>query len=250
MYIHDVTYDIDELARQNLHVHTSFSKCAKPEMTVENIVRAAEVSHLDVIALVDHYNTDNSDKQCVERYEILRQQYRELNTPVMVLFGNELSEYAIGKSLESEKTRSRLEYRLYSCNHYHLDYWEHPEDKSPRGYAEHAYKVVSTLIRSGKADCIAHPLIGGYIRGLNNPNSVAAALTDNELGDLLTLGKEYLTAFEFNYGAVLGNPDFALRMWNMGKEIGTCFNFGMDAHKIVEVDTFPLAEKMKELTKG
>ena len=45
MYIHAPCFNLDELARDNLHIHTSFSRCAKPEMTVENIfAEAARIS--------------------------------------------------------------------------------------------------------------------------------------------------------------------------------------------------------------
>ena len=37
MFIHDKTYDIDELAKYNTHIHTHFSRCAKPEMIVADI---------------------------------------------------------------------------------------------------------------------------------------------------------------------------------------------------------------------
>ncbi len=248
MYVHEPIYDIDELARQNLHIHTNFSKCAREEMTLSAILRAAEAADLEIIAITDHFNNDNTDKQCVERYEQLRMQYREEKTPVMVLFGSEFSLYGVGKSLEKEKTRLRMDYRLYAPNHYHLDYWEHPEDKSPRGYALHGYEMIKDLILNNKeVDCIAHPFTGRYIGSLEDQNSVSAALTDNELGELFTLGREHGVAFEFNYFSVYSNPEFAKRMWNIGKETGACFNFGMDCHWLSMVDTKPLAELMKKI---
>ena len=42
MFLHEATYDLDELARFNLHCHTHYSNCAKREMTVENIIKEAE----------------------------------------------------------------------------------------------------------------------------------------------------------------------------------------------------------------
>lgn len=34
----------------------------------------------------------------------------------------ELSGYGIGKTLEGDAFRNAIDYRLYSCNHYHLDF--------------------------------------------------------------------------------------------------------------------------------
>ena len=42
MFFHEKTYDVDELVRHNMHIHTTFSGCAKPEMTVKNIIEEAE----------------------------------------------------------------------------------------------------------------------------------------------------------------------------------------------------------------
>ena len=54
MYIHAPCFDLDELARDNLHIHTAFSRCAKPEMTVENIFAEAARIGYRTIALTDH----------------------------------------------------------------------------------------------------------------------------------------------------------------------------------------------------
>ncbi|MCR4614886.1 MAG: PHP domain-containing protein [Clostridiales bacterium] len=248
MYVHDPIYDIDELARQNLHIHTNFSACAKEEMTLSAILREAEKADLEIIAITDHFTNETTDKQCVERYEQLRMQYREEKSPVMVLFGSEFSLCGVGKTLENEKTRLRMDYRLYAPNHYHVNYWEHPEDKSPRGYALHGLEMISTLIKTNKeVDCIAHPFTGRYINAIEEKNAVAASLTDNELGDLLTLARDNGVAIELNCFSVNSDPVFTRRMWYMGKELGVCFNFGMDAHWLSVVDTKPLAELMKAI---
>ena len=52
MFFHEKTYDIDELVKWNLHLHTTFSGCAKPEMKVRDIVRVADEAGLEMIALL------------------------------------------------------------------------------------------------------------------------------------------------------------------------------------------------------
>ena len=61
MYIHAPCFDLDELARDNLHIHTSFSRCAKPEMTVENIfAEAARIGYRTIACLL--YTSDAADE--------------------------------------------------------------------------------------------------------------------------------------------------------------------------------------------
>ncbi|NLB35970.1 MAG: PHP domain-containing protein [Clostridiales bacterium] len=248
MYFHENTYDIDILTRQNLHIHTNYSNCAKDEMVVKDIIDAAEKAGLDTIALVDHFNDDNSNEQCIERNGILRRQAQQTGTKLRILFGNELSCYGVGKTLENEQVRKILDYKLYACNHYHVGFWEHPEDPSPRGYAVHAYGVISSLLKSGKADCIAHPIVGGHVSAMGEDKcALTRAMTDNELGDLLTLAREHETAFEINISAIRSDPVFAKRMWSIGKEAGTVFNFGTDAHRLQFIDTKELAQVAKEI---
>lgn len=247
MYRIEPIYDIDALSGAGLHIHTTFSGCAKPEMTLPCIVEAAESAGLHTIALTDHYNDNIDDGEFLRRTAILRAQAKEIHTNLTILFGGELSAYAVGKTLEGQATRDALDFCLYSANHYHLGFWEQPEDKSPRGYAVHALKNVASLLRSGKPDCIAHPLMGGYIRSLDDPHEMTALITDSELGDLLTLARESETAFELNAGAIMGDPALARRIWNIGREVGVSFTLGMDAHRLVNIDPHPVLPEIKRI---
>ena len=102
MYIHAPCFNLDELARDNLHIHTSFSRCAKPEMTVENIFAEAARIGYRTIALTDHYNDDIDDEEALRRLETLREQGQKLGEPCRVLYGMELSGYGISRAISSE----------------------------------------------------------------------------------------------------------------------------------------------------
>lgn len=245
MYLREPCYDIDELKKENLHIHTFYSSCAKPSMDIETIVRQAEKAGLRRIAVTDHFN--DPDFPVVEYNEEMRKKVKQLGAKVDVLFGAELSAYGIDKFLDRTEINKALDYRLYSCNHYHLDYWEHPEDKTPRGYAEHALKVVEALAKSGRADCVAHPFIGRFVKIFEDRNLITNSITDNEIGDILTILKENNVAYELNAGAVIGYPEFARRIWNIGKEVGVVFHMGMDAHRPESVDTADAAENFKKI---
>ncbi len=245
MYLREPCYDINELVRENLHVHTTFSGCAKTEMRVKDIIRKAEEFGLERIALVDHFN--DADAPIIEKNKADKYVAECYEAKVKILFGAELSAYGVGKWLDSDEVNSKLDYRLYAANHYHLDFWEHPEDKSPEGYAKHSFDVLSTLIKSGRADCIAHPVMAGYIRCFEDKNCVTNAMTDNQLGDLLTLARDNKTAWEINRDDALAFPEFSKRFWNLGKEIGVVFHFGSDAHTIQNMNPEVRIDELRAL---
>lgn len=59
MYKMEQTYDLEQLIQQNLHIHTTYSPCAKPEMLARDIVNTAVKDGIRVIAFTDHYNSED-----------------------------------------------------------------------------------------------------------------------------------------------------------------------------------------------
>lgn len=106
------------------------------------------------------------------------------------------------------------------------------------------------LIRSGKCDCIAHPFVDSYVRDesiKNDDHPMTAAWTDNEIGDILTLAKQYDVAWELPPKIVLGDPVFGRRLFNIGKEVGSVFTMGTDAHWLVNIDTSVFKDDYKRV---
>ena len=231
----DNTYDLRELAKENLHIHSTYSDCAKPEMQIVPIIETALRCGLKKIAITDHFN----DRGCpiLKQNAEMREMIGRRTGGMKVLFGGELSAYGIGKFLDTEEVNKSLDYRLYTCNHFHLRVWEHPEDKSARGYADHMLASLNALFDSKRADCIAHPFIGRFIRAIEDKTLVTKAITDAELGDIMVAGKSSNCAWEINVGAVFGDPEFYKRYWNIGKENGVTFNMATDAHVLAHIDT-------------
>ncbi len=142
--------------------------------------------------------------------------------------------------VDSPILNARVGYRLYACNHYHLGFWRHPAEKTPRGYAEHMLAVMRAVIVSDRADCIAHPMSSGYLRDrLEDGTTAAAAVTDAELGDVLALGRRHGVAWELSVPACLEDPAFARRFWRLGREAGAEFRLGTDAHALDTIDPSP-----------
>ncbi len=234
MFLHPPCYDLKELAQSNLHIHTTFSGCAKREMELPEILRRAKESGLKRIALTDHSPVQGSFAAQIAQ---LKEQLAVLETPVAVLFGAELSGYGVGKLSEDAQIRASLDYRLVSYNHYHQEFYEQPKQRDAAGYKAFAKTVLQSLFALGEADCIAHPFIGRFMHTLEDKHDATRIWTDNELGDILQAGTRAQVAWELNTGAILGDPDFFRRYFAIGKETGAVFNLGTDAHRLDGIDT-------------
>lgn len=255
MYFHEAAYDLDTLAKQNLHIHALFSGCAKREMVLEDIVKTAENAGLEAIAITDHIYREDQYEGFRQNIKDLREQLSRIDTDIKVYIGAELSAYGV-ESYSFKGEEIELDYRLWAHNHYHVTGWEQPEDRSPEGYKKHMIATIANIIKADKADCIAHPFHDAYLtnssRGLVDfcRGSVPDCFTENEIGDLLTLAKQHETAFELNLNVVPAFPGIYRRMYNIGKEIGTQFNIGTDAHKLENIDTRKFLDEAKKVLVG
>lgn len=248
MFLTQGIYDIDELARYNLHIHTCFSGCAKDEMTFENIVRTAEKAGLEMIALCDHIYEREDLPEFIDNCKLLRQKRDELNSSVKVLIGGEFSCYATDdytlKGIDLE-----TDYRLYAQNHFHVTGWEQPLDKTPEGYKELTKKMLHNLFKNKAADTIAHPLNGNYLRKKMGwtGDAVGNCWTDEEIADILLEGHNSGCAWEFNTAAMTGDPRLVRKIYNIGKELGVVFTIGTDAHKLENIDTKNFTDELKRI---
>lgn len=248
MFLTEKTYDIDELCRNNMHTHSVFSKCSKPEMVFEDMVRAAENFGLDTLAVTDHSDL-HDEINSVGNFRKLKKRLAQMDTNVRVVIGAEMSAYGVGKFAEPYRIDKEIEFCNYSCVHYHLDYWEQPKDRSPRGYAEHMLKVMSALFDTDRADGIAHPFSPCKMKFFTKAESeeMLASITDNELGDIMQKGENAGCAWELHKSSVLCYPDFYRRFFYTGKEVGVHFTVGTDAHHLKDIDTSDFRQSLKEL---
>lgn len=246
MFILERTYDVGELAHHNVHTHSVFSKCAKPEMTLEAMVRAAEESGLTTLAVTDHSDPQDDIDTC-QNFLLLKEKLRQIETPVRVLIGAELSAYGIGKYAEPYEVDKALDFASYSHIHYHLDTWDQPEDRSPRGYAEHNLAVLHALFDTGRADHIAHPFSPCKMPFFDESQKAQtlSALTDNELGDILERGERAGCSWEIHTPTFFRFPAFSKRFFFLGREVGAHFIVGTDAHTLVALSTEGIADRLQ-----
>lgn len=243
MFHLDRCYDIDELLTKNMHMHTNFSGCAKPEMTFEALVNKAVESGFDCIAVTDHSNLGQSITRCFEEEKKLRD---GLDCKMKILIGSEISNYGVGKYSETPEVMNALEYRLFAQNHYHLSWWEHPEDRSPEGYVAHMVACLEELFRSGYADCVAHPLAPVKLKTFEDRSVVVNAISDGCLGSLMEKAEASGVAWELHRGVVWAWPEFARRFYNIGREVGAHFVYASDAHSLATVGVDDVKEFYKK----
>ncbi len=248
MFLLERTYDIDELVRHNVHTHSVFSKCAKPEMTLEAMIRAAEGFGLRTLAVTDHSDPQD-DIDTFGNYLLLKEKLSRIDTPVRVLLGAELSAYGVGKYAEPYEVDKALDFASYSHIHYHLDTWEQPQDRSPRGYALHNLAVLNALFDTDRADHVAHPFSPCKMPFFDEAQKARtlSALTDNELGDILEKGERALVSWEIHTPTFLRFPAFSKRFFRIGKEVGAHFALGTDAHTLAALSTQGIAERIKAI---
>lgn len=245
MFLHEPCYEIAQLANSNYHIHTTFSGCAKHQKSLREILTQAEKSGITRIAITDHSPTPSGD--LLWQIGKLKKEYTKSKSGVEVLFGAELSAYGVGQYSETAEIRAKLDYRLFSYNHYHQDFWEHPQERTAEGYKQHAFSLLRTLFDAGQADCVAHPFYGRFMGALEDRLDATRVISDNELGDMLTLGTKAQVAFELNTGAVMSDPEFFHRYFQIGREVGAVFNLGTDAHRIEGVDTWQFVPQLEEI---
>ena len=246
MYLHEPTYDPDELFTANYHIHTCLSRCGRAEMTLPAIAAAAEAAGLKEIAVTDHIHPFETPK-IKRNARVLTPQRDTLLTGVKIYLGAELSAHGERK-YTLQYADYPLEYKLYAHNHYHMFGWEQPKDRSPLGYKRHCIKTLETAIASGRPDCFAHPFIDKYIvREFEDDygftyGCITSLFTENDLGDLMEKAKEKEIAWELNTTAFGPYRDFMRRYFHIGKEVGVCFNLGTDAHVLKNIDPAPYKE--------
>ncbi len=246
MFLLECTYDPDELARHNVHTHSVFSKCAKPEMTLEAMIRAAEEVGLRTLAVTDHSDPQD-DIDTYGNFLVLKEKLAQIDTPVRVLLGAELSAYGVGKYAEPYEVDRALDFAAYSHVHYHLDTWDQPQDRSPRGYAQHNLAVLNALFETGRADHVAHPFSPCKMPFFDEAQKAQTldCLTDNELGDVLEKGERAGCSWEIHTPTFFRFPAFSRRFFWIGREVGAHFALGTDAHTLAALSTQGIAERLR-----
>ena len=252
MKLNEKCYDLDELFTRNFHIHTSpLSHCARKEMLPQAVISEAKKAGLKEIAITNHIQAYEEEK-FLSSAAALADETTAYTDGIKVYIGAEFSAFAPGEYNFRDGECPERYFRMYSHNHYANDCWTQPQDRSALGYKRHCDEILSALIRSGKADALAHPFFDRYIvREFEEYGfhfgSVTDLWTDNELGDYFTLANAFGTAWELNIRLLPDYPAFARRYFNIGREAGAVFFIGSDAHTLEDIGTAPHKDEIKKL---
>lgn len=248
MFLTEGIYDIDELARFNLHIHTCFSNCANEEMTFKNIVKTAEKAGLEMIALCDHVykpeELDGFNLNC----KTLKQKRDRIESKVKILIGGEFSSYG-AEEYTLKNIEIKTDYRLYAQNHFHVTGWEQVDNKTPESYKELTKRMLETLFKDRAADTVAHPLCGMYLKKITDweTDTLGKCWKDEEIAEIMPKAYESECAWEINTVTSFNDPQLARRMYHIGKELGIVFTLGTDAHLLKNIDTKNFTEELKRI---
>jgi len=74
-------------ARYDLHIHTTYLKCANESMTVPAILQRCEGLGLQTIAITDHLNAP----EFLPKHELIKQDLAQINSQMKIYFGVEVN---------------------------------------------------------------------------------------------------------------------------------------------------------------
>ena len=216
----------------NMQIHSTLSRCASDEMTMERIISEAEKAGLETIGISDHIdNFDPSREQkLLENFSIRDKLCPNINVQI----GCEVSQidkYTIAIDVATAK---KLDFVLVASNHYHLSHVENPIDRNPSAYAQHHLKMIEGAIDWGHTTIIPHPFLLAKVRGIDH-SAVLASYDKHQLSYVLSKAAKGEVAFELNPRHLGSHPAFFKALVTLGQKVGVKFALGTDAHKPNEI---------------
>jgi len=218
----------------NLHLHSHKSKCAKPEMTLENIVQQAQRLGFELIGISDHINRPEDSAEFLLE---TRQELENL-TNYRVLIGVEVTQLAPDQLSLADEMAGKFDYVIVASNHYHLRGVAQPDDPTPAGFARHHLQMLEGALNWPFTDILAHPFL---IRRQNDDghfdwDAFTRAIDRGHLRELLAHAQARDVAFEINVHAFRQLPELHREMIETGRALGTRFTPATDAHKLEQLD--------------
>ena len=217
--------------RWNLHVHSTRSGCAKPDMVPADIMAEAARLGYEAIAITDH--VDLGSEAELARLAANKAELPRLASPVRLLVGVETTVLSPNRvSLPREAARG-LDFVMASANHYHLDCVEQPPSLRPADAAAHCLAMTEGAIESGYVDVIAHPLLRGVVP-LPAPELIRGYWQAG-VSRMLDKAAAAGVGLELNPGMVARQPEFFAWLIALAQTAGARFTLGTDAHRLVNM---------------
>lgn len=221
---------------QDWHMHT-WRAGGKPDALVEDIITTNAKYGLRLMGISEHIDRVDQREEFKEKIAANRREAAATPSGEMkVLIGTETSMINPKLCSLGEENAALLDYRLVSCNHYHLKHVENPEPKAPDGYAGHYLDMLWGATELGYADTIGHPFyhakLAKYDFDHEKLMAILKAYNTDRLTEVLKRAAAVNMAFELQPRHVDHALDWFRELLQEARLHGTKFTLGTDAHDI------------------
>jgi len=227
------------IIRQDWHMHT-WRAGGKDDALVESIIKTNADYGLTLMGISEHI--DRLDERELFREKIAANRREAAATPsgeMTVMIGTEATMINPKECAVGDDIAAMLDYRLVSCNHYHLRHVENPEPGTPEAYADHYLDMLWGAAELGYADTIGHPFYHAKLdkRGYDHEKMMAVlkAYNGERLTAVLKKSAEVNMAYELNPRHVDRALEWFRDLIQEGRRHGTKFTLGTDAHDIARL---------------
>jgi len=225
-------------ARCDLHVHTNLSPCSREEMTLQDIIRAAEEQGIEHLAITDHIHP-STDRSIIDH---VRGQCNRLNSTMNIYVGCEADVVAVGEVTVDPALADRADFVMVAANHFQDRFISQPPTRKSRDVALHYLEMLRFAASLELADVIAHPLF--VVPGTYDPLA-PAELTEEDLLPVVELAARNSIAVEISRRALAPEQrPFLLSFYRLCKQAGLKFAIGSDAHQLADVGRTYLVEPL------
>jgi len=216
---------IDEFFEQcDFHVHTHYSKCARREMTIAAIVRAAGERGITRLGLSDHIDP-YVDSAILS---LAAKELAAVESSVDVMIGCEGEILGVGCHCVTDDVRESVDFIAVAANHLHDSCVAQPEADDLVTVGKHYLKLFAYACTLDFADYIAHPM---FVYPRTYDPSCLDLIPDDELIGPLEMARDNGIAMEISPRALASDQMFfRMRFYALCKKIGLKFSIGSDAH--------------------
>lgn len=225
--------------RQDWHMHT-WRAGGKDDARVADMIATNKAYGLDLMGISEHIDRVDQREEFQEKIAANRREAAA--TPqgdMRVLIGTETTMINPKLCSLGEENAARLDYRLVSCNHYHLQHVENPDPKTPEGYADHYLDMLWGAAELGYTDTIGHPFYNHKLRKYDFDHEklmvILKAYKPDRLTAVLKKAAEANMAFELQPRHVDNALGWFRELIQEGRRHGTKFTLGTDAHDIAHL---------------
>lgn len=222
--------------RQDLHMHT-WRGGAKEDMVVRDMIAANAAYGLTLMGISEHIDRVDEREGFKEKIRINREEAeaaKEAAGAMRVLIGTESTMINPKDTAVTPELAALLDYRLISCNHYHLKHVENPKPEAA-AYADHYLDMLWGAAELGFADTIGHPFYHQKLSKVFDHDGLMAILKAykaDRLTAVLKKAAEVNMAFEIQPRHADHALEWFRELIQEARLHGTKFTLGTDAHDL------------------